>query len=131
MSDEKLKPIQGKPAAFPLATCKATNLIYYDGVLLAHLAHPSIGDYLITWVDCDTEFNRWVIYPVTKVNLYGYLNKELTLYDLLHKNKSVLMCEIDKDVLVQNCRKVKTSDLPPDYVPDKDSYYTFGDSVGR
>ena len=58
----KLQGIEGCLSIVELT--KVSDLIYFDGPFLSHYVHKSGDNYLSYWVDCDDEFQRWLVFRV-------------------------------------------------------------------
>ncbi len=84
-------------------------------------------NYLFYWVDTDEQFNRWMFFRVDLISLQSYLNKKVTLYNLI-KNQTeglVYFVDIDADVKYHNSKLSLVEDIDTLYLPDEDSYYDF------
>lgn len=55
---------------------KVSDLIYFDGPFLSHYVHKSGDNYLSYWVDCDGEFQRWLVFRVGITSLQKYVDKK-------------------------------------------------------
>lgn len=100
------------------------DLIDVEGPLLVHYMK---GDRhaLYYWVEGDNIYNRWLCFEVTWEDLYKYMNKHLSLYELINKkeNECFYTVDIDKDLTYSNFLLVQGYALPDEYKPDVSSYY--------
>ena len=106
---------------------KASDLIFYDGPLLSHFINEVGDNYLYYWVDADDSYNRWVIVRTGITLIQDYLDKRITLYDIITKpiDQFVYIVDIDDNVEYHNQRIIPVQNLPEEYTPMEDSYYAF------
>lgn len=104
-----------------------SDLIYYDGPLLSHFVSKTGKDYLFYWVDIDEKFNRWMFFRVTPTVIQSYLDKKLSLRDIICglEEGFVSFVEIDDEANFLNTKIVKISSIPEEYLPSSQSYYCF------
>lgn len=104
-----------------------TDLIYYDGPLLSHFVSKTGKDYLFYWVDIDEKFNRWMFFRVTPTVIQSYLDKKLSLREIICglEEGFVSFVEIDDEANFLNTKIVKISSIPEEYLPSSQSYYCF------
>lgn len=106
---------------------RIADLIYFEGPLLSHYVSDKGDDYLFYWVERDEQDNRWLALRVSLANLQKYINKELSLRQLIDSpNDGYLYCfDVDNNINYHNVLLVQPADLPADYLPASDSYYEF------
>lgn len=104
-----------------------SDLIYYDGPLLSHFVSKTGKDYLFYWVDIDEKFNRWMFFRVTPTVIQSYLDKKLSLREIICglEEGFVSFVEIDDEANFLNPKIVKISSIPEEYLPSSQSYYCF------
>lgn len=104
-----------------------SDLIYYDGPLLSHFVSKTGKDYLLYWVDIDEKFNRWMFFRVTPTVIQSYLDKKLSLREIICglEEGFVSFVEIDDEANFLNTKIVKISSIPEEYLPSSQSYYCF------
>lgn len=104
-----------------------SDLIYYDGPLLSHFVSKTGKDYLFYWVDIDEKFNRWMFFRVTPTVIQSYLDKKLSLREIICglEEGFVSFVEIDDEANFLNTKIVKISSIPEEYLPSSQSYYSF------
>lgn len=104
-----------------------SDLIYYDGPLLSHFVSKTCKDYLFYWVDIDEKFNRWMFFRVTPTVIQSYLDKKLSLREIICglEEGFVSFVEIDDEANFLNTKIVKISSIPEEYLPSSQSYYCF------
>lgn len=103
------------------------NLIEQDGPLLS-LYYNDKGDYyLFYWLDCDDTSNRWMVVRASLNTLYQYINKEITLLQVIKDSSDSFVWVTDLDGKGEqiNTLAVPFANLPQDYLPDTDSYFEF------
>ncbi len=106
---------------------KVADLIYYDGPLLSHYMSSRGENYLFYWVDVDNKYNRWIVVRTDIFSIQQYLEKKITLHSIitLPNDGFVYSVDIDDDIQYHNIKAIPIDDLPEEYTPIKDSYYTF------
>lgn len=123
-----MKKIEGLPILFSIQKlAKVSDLIYFDGPLLSHYRN-SIGDnYILYWVDADDVLNRWMIIRVGFVSIDKYVNKKITLFELIQSSldSCVIMTDISSDFIQSGTYYIPINAIPDDYLPEVDSYYEF------
>lgn len=104
-----------------------SDLIYYDSPLLSHFVSKTGKDYLFYWVDIDEKFNRWMFFRVTPTVIQSYLDKKLSLREIICglEEGFVSFVEIDDEANFLNTKIVKISSIPEEYLPSSQSYYCF------
>ena len=104
-----------------------SDLIYYDGPLSSHFVSKTGKDYLFYWVDIDEKFNRWMFFRVTPTVIQSYLDKKLSLREIICglEEGFVSFVEIDDEANFLNTKIVKISSIPEEYLPSSQSYYCF------
>ena len=107
---------------------KVRDLIYFDGPLLSHYQSENGENFLFYWIDSDETNNRWLIFRMSLSNIYKYVEKHISLHDIFTKNDNEIIykVDIDNDLRYTNLSLVKIQELPLIYLPDPDSYYSFG-----
>src|SRR5690554_3199593 len=71
------------------------DLVYYDGPLVS-LFKKEDDDFIFFWVDCDRSHHRWVVAPAPREQLKGYLNRDISLLDLIQAAKTLIVFESTK-----------------------------------
>ncbi|MDR3444139.1 hypothetical protein [Dyella sp.] len=99
------------------------DLVSFDGPLIS-LFKKGDDDFLFVWVDCDKSHNRWVVVPVERLQLQGYLTHTVTLLDIFRGASTALVFESTKKAQRRNYRLVEISQLPSEYLPQSDSHLT-------
>lgn len=106
---------------------KVADLIYYDGPLLSHYISQKGENYLFYWVDVDSECNRWIVVRTDIYSIQQYIEKKITLRTIImHPNDGfVYVADVDDAVNYRSVKLISADNLPEDYTPTEDSYYTF------
>lgn len=103
------------------------DLIYYEGSLLSLGVDKDNKKHMTLWCDNNLTVNRWIIFKVSDNDYAQYIEKRITLKELILKEKSVIFYEIFSDnngaFEERNFIEVEVKNIPNDYVPHKDSYY--------
>jgi hypothetical protein len=101
---------------------KVKDLIYYDGPLLSHFVNEH-DNYLFYWVDLDDQYNRWLFYKVSEDSLQNYIDKKITLYELMNNlSNDIYSVDIDNDINYCNVKQMSISEIDPEYLPETNSY---------
>lgn len=101
-----------------------SDLIDFEGPLLVHY-QKSERNALFYWVEGDNKFNRWLCFNVTVLELYNYLNRNISLLGLIESKYDEIFFTVDIDELIQyqNFQGIRGFDIPDKYLPDLESYY--------
>jgi len=105
---------------------KIGDLIYFEGSILSHFTDESGQNLLFYWVDTDALYNRWLVIKVIEDDLIDYLNKLITLNDILNKSNKdfVLVVDVDENAVFKNTFICSTNKLEKKYIPE-DKVYSF------
>ena len=123
-----MKTINGFNIKFDFSKLtKVADLIYFDGPLLSHYMSEKGDNYLFHWVDSDDDYNRWIVIRTDIISIQQYLEKKINLRYLTTEANDgfVYSVDIDDELNYTNIKLVSIEDLPEDYVPTEESYYTF------
>lgn len=122
---KQLQGIEGRLSINDLT--KVSDLIYFDGPLLSHYVHKSGENYLSYWVDCDDKFQRWLVFKVGITSLQQYVDKRLSLFNVISQldDGFVYLIDIDECGNATQPTIIFLDQLPDDYFPYEDSYYDF------
>ena len=123
-----MKTINGFNIKFDFSKLtKVADLIYFDGPLLSHYMSEKGDNYLFHWVDSDDDYNRWIVIRTDIISIQQYLEKKINLRYLTKEANDgfVYSVDIDDELNYTNIKLVSIEDLPEDYVPTEESYYTF------
>lgn len=123
-----MKAVNGFDISFDFSKLiKVTDLIYFDGPLLAHYMSDKGENYLFYWVDVDDLYNRWIVLRTDIFSIQQYLEKRISLFSIISQPNDgfVYIVDIDNDIKYHNIKLVPVDSLPEDYIPAQDSFYTF------
>ena len=106
---------------------KISDLIYYEGPILSHFINKEGKDLLYLWIDSDSKHNRWLIFEVDRNSLINYLYKNISLRDLVSKNRKdfLLISDINENLISEFNNLIQKENLPEIYLPKEDSYFEF------
>ena len=110
---------------FPLNLTYIVDLSYFDGSLMSVFKSEHGDFYIYNWCDVDDQFNRWLVFRVKRKSLIKYLERELSLRDLVLSpiDGFQYLLDIDDHLNVKNAYVVQPDNLPESYIPGKNSYY--------
>lgn len=100
-------------------------LEYFEGCLLVEYRTASGDIYLFLWVDSNQEYNRWIVFRIGERDLARYLQRNVSLRELLFDCRDGFVYVIDTDGEGDRRRISLSSldDLPPDYIPGEESMF--------
>jgi len=118
---KKLKGIEYKE--FPLKNLfKVGDMYYYDGPLTSLFSNTDRELYIYHWIDCDKDYNRWMIYKVKLNQIIDYLNEKVSDYHLQTTSECIYFVDIptncELDIIYHNVKKVEVKDIPDDYLSE-------------
>lgn len=103
------------------------DLIFFDGPLL------SIGTFqetnripqqvMFLWIDFSSDVNRWLVFPIKDSQKTRYLQREISLLQLIKDNNHVWCIDINGDLQLTSVHYVEVSNLSSDYLPTDHSFY--------
>ncbi|CAM0557095.1 hypothetical protein EHLJMEHL_02183 [Vreelandella titanicae] len=99
------------------------DLIDFDGPLLSLFKDEKGNDYLFLWLDCDDSFNLWCIIPVERVFFEQYLNRGVSLLDIIKKADVLTVFKLNSKGRRSGFVSTQWSNLPEEYLPAEDSYF--------
>jgi hypothetical protein len=101
-----------------------SDLIEFEGPVLVHYMNND-HHALYFHVDGDTKFNRWLCFELTIIELFDYMHKAISLYDMIEKKKfqSFFTVDIDANLKYTNFQLLQGYAIPDKYMPDKLSFY--------
>lgn len=105
---------------------RVDDLIYFDGPLLSTYKKEDGSLFLILWVDNTNTDNRWCVIPVEDETLTSFLDKEITLRDVINKTEHVIFKDLyseGNELLERQIKKVLVKDIPEEYMPTNESYF--------
>ena len=105
---------------------RVDDLIYFDGPLLSTYKKEDGSLFLILWVDNTATDNRWCVIPVEDETLTSFLDKEITLRDVINKTENVIFKDLyseGNELLEREVKKVLVKDIPEEYMPTNESYF--------
>ena len=104
---------------------KMGDLIYYEGPLLSHFVdNNSPNDhYFYRWVDFDDETHRWLIFKSSDKDIKAFLNKEISLWQMIIQKSTVILLDFDDDLNKKQILVAAVSELPNTYLPSEQSYF--------
>lgn len=96
------------------------DLIYFDGPFLSLYKGEGNTDALYLWVDNDSSKNRWCVIPVERNILNKYLQKKISLKEVISKSDGVVFFNIFEST--SGLRRsafveVLARDFPDEYLP--------------
>ncbi len=105
---------------------KVADIFYYEGPILSHFKGENDSDFFYYWIDRDEKLNRWLIFPLEEHRIIEYLNGYVSLRDLIYnfKNNFIFTVDIDRDLNYSNAIMINPFQLPSNYLPEEESFYT-------
>lgn len=121
------KLIGWKLDKFPLKLKFIVDLEYFDGVLLSWFENEEHDNYLYSWCDSDQHCNRWLVFRVSDHSLVSYIEGKVKLQDLILNpiDKFIYVLDLDYNLVITQAYLIQPHNLPDDYIPESESYYSF------
>lgn len=110
------KQIFGKKVSKPPKIRHVYDIEYFDGPLLSAYADKDNNLWLVSW--CDTR--RHKVWKSSPAEIKKYLSKKIDYLSLIPQN---LYLVDDFGYTASIWYKVKLSELPKSYLPNKDCFY--------
>lgn len=104
---------------------KMGDFLYYEGPLLSHFIDKNNPNdhYFFRWVDFDDDCHRWLIFKSSEKDIVNFFNKTISLWQLITKNSTVLLVDLDDELNKKQILVTITSKLPETYLPSVNSFY--------
>jgi len=126
-----MKSISGIPQeSFPYPNLEfVSNLFEYDGPILTHYKNKDRNkEVLFYWVDNNENFNRWLVFEVTRIELLNFLTKKVDLRQLVQASERgfIFLVDTNDAIKFDKILMVSSEVLPEDYLPVEQFYFPFG-----
>lgn len=107
---------------------KIDDLIEYAGPVLSLYRDEEGNPFLRYWATHDEQENRWLIVPVSYPQINAYLSHKISLRDVLlsPEGGAVMLVDTDEEQNATRLTLIETSQIPSEYLPRANSYYSFG-----
>lgn len=104
---------------------KMGDFLYYEGPLLSHFIDKNnpTDHYFFRWVDFNDDCHRWLIFKSSEKDIVNFLNKTISLWQLITKNSTVLLIDLDDELNKKQILITTTSKLPETYLPSVNSFF--------
>jgi hypothetical protein len=112
---------------------KVSDLIFFEGPILSHYINNNGENFLFHWADLEGDINRWLCFRVSLINIHEYLERKISLYDLLYvkSEKVIYVIDVDQDLKVISAIITERDKISEEYMPSKRSYYSFNPKVSN
>lgn len=108
----------------PFELNKRGDLISFEGPLLSHFFDENGKNYLLNWIDNDDHYNRWLLFEISQIELYDFFNEKKSLRNLIKGSEEIIyFLDIDNEINFNKIILSSKSDIPNEYLPDRDSFY--------
>lgn len=110
----------------PLSTLRhEMDLIFYDGPFLSLFRNRSQETYLYYWCDSDDNANRWLVFRVPQDRITAYVQKQVSLRDLILRaaDGMAYVADIDDALIPTHVYFLHVDAVPPSYLPPEQSFY--------
>lgn len=119
----KMPPLPGQSAPRSIPTLShVRDIEYYEGPLLAEQVDSFGHPWICIWRDKDESANRWLLFRTTPSDVTKYLNKRLSLRDLMCGGLEYFAL----DVRIDGTRAVNQlywSEIPRRWFPSRTAFY--------
>ena len=104
---------------------KMGDFLYYEGPLLSHFIDKNKPNdhYFFRWVDFDDDCHRWLIFKSSEKDIVNFFNKTISLLELITRNSTVLLIDLDDELNKKQILSTTTSKLPATYLPSINSFF--------
>lgn len=104
---------------------KMGDFLYYEGPLLSHFIDKNnpTDHYFFRWADFDDDCHRWLIFKSSEKDIVNFFNKTISLSQLITKNSTILLVDLDDELNKKQILITTTSKLPETYLPSVNSFY--------
>ncbi|MGV1017805.1 MAG: hypothetical protein ACOYBW_10575 [Fluviibacter phosphoraccumulans] len=128
---KKLMDFKRIPAKFIDRNIFICDLISFEGAILS-LFRRDNHNWLYLWCDTDkANKNRWLLFPVSRSALVGYLDGQRSLRELVVGSKKYLVLDQsatveqgdDKPTIHRYLKEISSVDQIAEYLPSDDSYF--------
>ncbi len=117
---------------FPITDIKhVRDLAHFDGPLISHYERSNGDDYLYYWVDCDAQFNRWMILRVSESSVIRLIDRFVPLAFVIPdgcRDEFVYIVDINADGEVYRTEMLQIGKIPAEYKPKADAYLDVADA---
>lgn len=105
---------------------KVADLIEYDGPFLSHFKDDKNNNYLFCWIDNNNEYNRWLVWKISNLQLYEYLSGLKSLKELFNEpNKDfIYSVDINSNIEYHNVLQFDILDTPQSYLIEDNSPFS-------
>lgn len=103
---------------------KVFDLLYFEGPIWSYFIDKDKNPYIYLFADHSNEYCWWFVFSVIEENLQKFLNKELSMFQLIKTASAVWLHPYTEDT--QTYYKMSLSTLFEKYkifLPTEDSYY--------
>lgn len=95
----------------------------FEGPLLSEFRSSDGETFLYHWCDCDERANRWLVFRVSRQDLFRYLAGRVSLRSLIQERRDgfLYVVDLDGDATLLSAWLVDADKLPENYLPGPDS----------
>lgn len=103
---------------------KQGDLLYHEGPLLSVFKDAlSNNFYLYKWSDCDDKAHRWLVFKVSAKGLTSFFDGHASIRQLILGQPFSYFLDLDNNLEPVNIALVASAHIPPNYLPEQDSYF--------
>ena len=107
---------------------KQGDLLYHEGPLLSVFKdNLSNNFYFYKWSGSDEKAHRWLVFKVSVKNLNAFFEKEMSLQALILEQPFTYFLDLNNDIDPIRIVIVSTQNIPPNYLPDANSFFDAAD----
>jgi hypothetical protein len=101
---------------------KVGDLVNYKGPLLSLFSNEKGELFLFHWCDSDVNYNRWLVFKITLIQLFQYLNRKISHYQLIttYFTDYIISVDISNKLDYHNILLLNLFEMPEEYLPEKD-----------
>jgi hypothetical protein len=118
-------------SSLPFKLNKHIGILLYQEFPVTTIFGDEDGQPIIKeWIDCDENFDRYFICKTSRENLFAFVEKRISHYELFFTCINNLGFIVDeKDSNFTNISVISPNSLPYDYLPSIDSFFVMENGV--
>lgn len=104
------------------------DLVYFEGPLLSEY---TLNDevYLKYWCDCDSDYNRWLIYKIKESDRLRLVAGEMSIFETINAQPDMFYLFSDENDETCKYTLCDKHSIPDEYFPEPDSYLDIKDYI--
>ncbi|MCQ8870100.1 hypothetical protein [Vibrio splendidus] len=105
------------------------DLLYFEGPLLSEFVSDKNECYLKYWCDCDSQYNRWMLFKVKEQDRLRLVLGEKSLLQVIESQPDHYVFISDEGTNQSIYSLLNSQSIPEQYLPEPDSFLDIEDYV--